>query len=44
MSCDVLAISRLFSSHIYKAARFFLFRDSEILRVVDQSKVKIKVL
>ena len=30
MSRDVLAICRLFSSRIYKAARFFSFRESVI--------------
>ena len=27
MLCDVLAISRLFSSRTYKAARFFIHRE-----------------
>ena len=30
MSRDVLAISRLFSSHIYKATRFFSFRVQSV--------------
>ena len=39
MSRDVLSISRLFSSRIYKEARFFSFRDG----VVDQRRVEISV-
>ena len=39
VSHDVLAISRLFSSRIYKAARFFLVRECSSEReIVEYSK------
>ena len=42
MSLDVLAISRLFSSRLYKAVRFFSFRESTVeyslVEIVECSK------
>ena len=42
MSRDILAISRLFSSRIYKAARFFIYsecnNECSLVEVVECSK------
>ena len=40
MSCDILAISRLFSSRIYKVARFFIHSESIIQSVVQREIVE----